>query len=295
MSELHIACSADEKYVPHSAAMIHSALTHSDRLVVHYLHGPKFSAGDADRMTGMLERSGQVIVFHEIGDNRLVGLPFPEAAGISIWYRIFLPELLPDVHRILYLDADTLIVDRIDALWELELGSSLLAAVRNVFMPYHRHLPGDLGIQLSDYFNSGVLVLNLHQMRTDRFTDAVYELGKSRPSDSEWPEQDALNLAARGRWLPLHPRWNVMNSMVLHPELARAALGASEVDEALAAPAIRHFEGPGFNKPWHAEHERLGRRLYRAHRRATPWPRYSLDGDTWRRRIKRLRASSRGS
>lgn len=294
MKALHIACSADEEYVPHSAALIHSALAHSDRLVIHYLHGPTFSPGDADRLTRMLDPPKQRIVFHEIPDHRIAGLRIEQLYGPAIWYRIFLPELLPEVRRVLYLDVDTLILDRLDPLWELELGSSLLAAVRNVFMPYHRHRPEDLGLVASGYFNSGVLLLNLERMRTDHFTAAICALARERSVDLEWPDQDALNLAARGRWLPLHPRWNVMNSMVIHPELARGELAGAEVDEALAAPAIRHFEGPGFNKPWHAQHERAGRRLYRSHRRATPWPRYSLDADSGWRRIKRLGAVLRG-
>lgn len=288
VSELHIACSADENYVPHSAAMIHSALAHSDRLVVHYLHGAGFSSDDAARLGRMFERPGQRIVFHEIADDRIDGLRIEQDFGPTMWYRILLPELLLDVERVLYLDVDTLVLDRLDPLWELELGSSLLAAVRNVFMPYHRQRAADLGMEASGYFNSGVLLMNLEQMRNDRFTDIVYALARRRARELDWPDQDALNLAARHRWMALQPRWNVMNSVVMHPELAADALGAAEVDEALAAPAIRHFEGPEFNKPWHAQHGRRGRRLYRAHRRATPWPRYSLDGDTGWRKIKRL-------
>jgi lipopolysaccharide biosynthesis glycosyltransferase len=294
LSELHIACSADANYVPHSAAMIHSALTSNDRLAVHYLHGSSVPSEDAARLARMFGRPAQRIVFHEIPDHRIAGLRIEEDFGAAMWYRIFLPELLADLDRVLYLDVDTLILDRLDPLWELELGVSLLAAVRNVFMPYHRHRPRDLGMQAPGYFNSGVLLLNLEQMRNYRFTEAIYALARNRSSELDWPDQDALNLAVGGRWLPLHPRWNVMNSMVFHPELARATLGAAEVDRALAAPAIRHFEGPGFNKPWHAQHERPGRRLYRLHRRATPWPRYSFDGDTRWRRIKRLGGALRG-
>ena len=294
MSELHIACSADENYAPHSAALIHSALAHNDCLLIHYLHGPSFASADAGRLARMPKRPGQQIVFHEIPDEWIAGLRIEDMFGPAMWYRIFLPELLGDVERVLYLDVDTLILGGLDSLWELDLGASLLAAVRNVFMPHHRHRPVDLGIRPSDYFNSGVLLLNLERMRDDRFTEAILSLGRERSRHLEWPDQDALNLAAEGRWLPLHPRWNVMNSMVMYPELARAALGQAELDEALAAPAIRHFEGPGFNKPWHARHQRRGRRLYGSHRRATPWPRYSLDADNRWGKVKRLGALFRG-
>ena len=51
-----------------------------------------------------------------------------------MWYRIFLPELLPDVDRVLYLDVDTLAVDSLEPLWATDLGDAPGGAVTNVFM-----------------------------------------------------------------------------------------------------------------------------------------------------------------
>ena len=63
-----------------------------------------------------------------------------------MWYRIFLPELLPDVDRVLYLDADTIAVDSLAPLWEIDLDDSYLGAVTNVFQANHVHRPAELGL-----------------------------------------------------------------------------------------------------------------------------------------------------
>jgi lipopolysaccharide biosynthesis glycosyltransferase len=234
------------------------------------------------------DREGQIF-FCEIADEQVSGLPIQPLFGPAMWYRILLPELLGELNRVLYLDADTVVVDDLSPLAELDLGDHLLAAVTNVFMPYHRFRPAELGIAPSAYFNSGVLLLNLEQMRSDGFTAAVRQLATgSRGASLTWPDQDALNLAVQDRWQRLHPRWNCMNSIVNEPELADEVFGPEQTREALSSPAIRHFEGEGLNKPWHAMHPRAGRRLYRAHRRATPWPRYEFTDDTAALRIKRL-------
>ena len=288
MRKLHLACAADAAYVSHSAAMLHSALTHGGSPVeVHYLHGPRFPAPEARKLEQMFASQGSELVFHEISDQKLSGLPLDHRFGPAMWYRIFLPELLPDVPQVLYLDVDTLILDSLDPLWQTTLGDCYLSAVRNVFMEYHRHRAPELGIEVAEYFNSGVLMLNLALMRSEDFAGKLIELVNRRGSDLLWPDQDALNLVAGSRWVRLHPRWNVMNSFATRPQLAMEVFGRAALAEAIAHPAIRHFEGPGPNKPWHARYRGSDQDLYRVHRQASPWPRVKLEGNSPIDRLRR--------
>src|SRR6185437_4693696 len=175
-ADLHISCAAEGEYVAHSAAMIHSALEHADgrRLCVHYLHGPRFASRAAELLTGMVETGGGSISFLEVPDREVAGLPVLPQFTQAMWYRIFLPELLPGVDRVLYLDADTIAVDSLSPIWEVPLGDSYLAAVTNVFQPNHFHRPAQLGLPGPKvYFNSGVLLMNLDQMRRDDCTEAL--------------------------------------------------------------------------------------------------------------------------
>ena len=175
-ADLHISCAAEGEYVAHSAAMIHSTLEHADgrRLCVHYLHGPRFASRAAELLTGMVETGGGSISFLEVPDREVAGLPVLPQFTQAMWYRIFLPELLPGVDRVLYLDADTIAVDSLSPIWEVPLGDSYLAAVTNVFQPNHFHRPAQLGLPGPKvYFNSGVLLMNLDQMRRDGCTEAL--------------------------------------------------------------------------------------------------------------------------
>ena len=274
--------------------MLHSAINHGGRpLVVHYLHGPRFSSADARQLEAMVDVGGSRIVFHEVSDARLEGLPVNRLFNPAVWYPIFLPELLPELNRILYLDVDTIVVDRLDPLWDQPLDGYYLAAVTNVFMEYHRYYAEELGIPLSDYFNSGVLLLNLSLMRESDFTQQLLGVVRARGPGLMWDDQDALNLTVGTRRVALHPRWNVMNSFTTRRQLAAETFGPVPLQEALTNPAVRHFEGPGQNKPWHLLHEPAGRALYRAHRVATPWPRLTPEGDTPANRAKLLWSETR--
>lgn len=280
MATLHLACAANERYVPHAAASIHSFLTctKSVRLHVHFLYTGGLKRRQAEALSSMVTRVGGQLSFHEIDADRLVGLPVRGRFGTEMWLRIFLPELLPDAERALYVDADTIAMSSVEPLVEIDLGDAYLAAVTNVFPEDHLHLPGQLGLTGAEvYFNSGVLLLNLETMRREGCSEALHRFAQEHADELMWPDQDLLNLVLGERRLPLHPRWNCMNS-TMHFASAAEVYGAEALAEARRDPGIRHFEGPSINKPWHYACDRAMREAYAEHRAQTPWPEYRLEG-----------------
>ncbi len=279
MSTRHVACVAEGEYVKHAATMLHSVLTHEGRgtVHVHYLHGSDLRRRDHDKLERWLERQGAAATFHRIPDERCDELPTEGFTGRATWYRIFLPELLPGVERVLFLDADIIACDALDELWETDLEGAYLAAVTNVLPPEYADRPAAMGLASPDeYFNAGVLLMNLELMRRDECTAKLRAFGVERAAELVLRDQDALNAVLAGRRRPLHPRWNAMNIFRL-PEAA-VVFGADAIAEARRDPALRHFEGPDDNKPWHPACTHDDRERYFAHRRRTPWPRVRLEG-----------------
>ena len=109
---------------------------------------------------------------------------------------------------------------------------------------------------------------------------------RSHP-EVEWPDQDTLNVVLGGRRRALHPRWNCMNSVLTFSSAAKVH-GRSRIRQARRRPAIRHFEGPDTNKPWHRDCDAASRELYARHRRGTPWPDFELEGGEAARSGERL-------
>lgn len=290
---MHVSCAVEGDYVPHSAAMLHSVIAHSGDLPVrvHYLHGPDLAPESRRLLDGMVTRAGAEISFLEIEDARVAGLPTKGFTGKATWYRIFLPDLLPDVDRVLHLDADLIALDSLVALWETDLGGHYLAAVTNVFMDHHLHRPAHLGLSgPGAYFNAGVILFNLKLLRRNGQAQRLHRYAIDHAGELEWRDQDALNVVLGNRRLALHPRWNCMNAVLDFPQ-SNDVFGAERVAEARANPAVRHFEGPAQNKPWHYLSDRARCRAYFEHRRHTPWPDVRLEGRTPRNAIRRLAKS----
>ena len=154
----------------------------------------------------------------------------------------------------------------------------VLAAVTNVTPRMHRGWPEAIGIADPErYFNSGVMLMDLARLRADGVAQRLIDYGRGR--NLKWWDQDALNVIYGEQRLPLHPRWNCMNTLLLS-NAARETFGPSAIDEALRDPGILHFEGPGPAKPWHYLCKHPQRDEYVRHRAASPWPLLELEGRT---------------
>ena len=88
---------------------------------------------------------------------------YTEAASL----RLLLPELLPELDKILYLDCDIIVRQDLTRLWnETDLGDNYLAAVYEAAIEGQAERFRALGCDPVKYFNSGFLLMNLKQMRT---------------------------------------------------------------------------------------------------------------------------------
>jgi lipopolysaccharide biosynthesis glycosyltransferase len=173
---------------------------------------------------------------------------------------------------VLYLDADTLAVSPLAELFTTEVAPAPIAAAANVVMPEERPRIRGLGIEdFRSFFNAGVMLLDLGELRAESAPRKLLELAAARPDDLSWADQDALNMLFNGRWHALHPRWNAQNALWNAPGVAADVLGEQPADEARLSPSILHFEGPSLCKPWHALNRHPWRSVWWAALRRTPW------------------------
>lgn len=119
--------------------------------------------------------------------------------------KFHLPDLLPQWDKALYLDGDLLIRRSLATLYSTELGDNYAAVVRDLpQVLYDRPLLGDD----RNYFNSGVMLLNLSLMRAEGLPKKLVALKKSLDSDS-LVDQNVFNIAFANRTVQLPPEYNL--------------------------------------------------------------------------------------
>ena len=132
----------------------------------------------------------------------------------TTYFRLFLPNLYPQYDKVLYLDSDIVILDDVAKLYNTQMGDDLVAAAPDdvvqshpVFRDYVEKVVGVADYR--QYFNAGILLMNLHELRKFRFQEKfTYLLDKIKFSVAQ--DQDYLNRLCKGRVTLLDRVWNRM-------------------------------------------------------------------------------------
>ena len=155
----------------------------------------------------------------------------------ATYYRFLIPHMFPKLDKGLYLDCDVVLRNNIEALYNTDLEDFLVGAVTDevvtdipLFSSYSEEF---LGISPKNYFNAGVMLLNLKKMRQLNILEALESL-MSKCCFPVAQDQDYLNILCGFdvKYLPLE--WN------------KTAFDGSDK---LYSPNLIHFK---LNfKPWH--------------------------------------------
>lgn len=133
---------------------------------------------------------------------------------MSIFYRLFIPELFPQYDKAIYIDSDTVVNDDIAKLYNTELGNNLFGACTDSsiqFVPKMiKYIKDVLSLDPKKYINSGMLVMNAKAFRDKKFIYHFMNLLEKYHFDCIAPDQDYLNEMGEGSILHLNPRWDAM-------------------------------------------------------------------------------------
>lgn len=139
--------------------------------------------------------------------DRFPDLPFSEQWPKEACYRIFAAHILPeDLDRVLYLDPDMVIINNIEQLYNLVMDNMYFAACTHLFEPVQSVVRYNLKMAPKTvYVNSGMMLINLEQLREEQNIDQVYDYINKNRKKLHLFDQDTLNGLYSERILPLNP------------------------------------------------------------------------------------------
>lgn len=124
--------------------------------------------------------------------------PITDRYPETIYYRLLAHEYLPkDLHRILYLDIDILVLNNLRPLYNIEMKDKLYAAAshsaltNNMTEQFNKLRLGNY--EAESYYNSGVLLMNLDAIRQKVNADDIFKYIKDNKLALFLPDQDVLN------------------------------------------------------------------------------------------------------
>lgn len=181
--------------------------------------------------------------------------------SIETYYRFFIPELFPNYDKMIYLDADIIVLEDISKLYNIDIENYLAGVTKDINIDLTRakkwhiskHIDIDeyfekvLNKKTKDYFNAGILLLNLKKIRENNIVDKLWEFTKEK-SPLEFQDQDALNKVFEDNVKYIDLRWNLSKDVkwILREHIDNEA--KAEIKELGKNPFIVHYLGA--NKPW---------------------------------------------
>lgn len=136
-----------------------------------------------------------------------------EQFPVSVYYRLFIPLILPEYRKILYLDADTCALRDVAELYESDLEGCIMGAVRDIpceHLEMHNKEVG--GLDCRKTFNSGVLLIDIEAFEREQVRKKCLELlsedYKRAKRKLIYPDNDALNLVLYEKYKVLDDAWN---------------------------------------------------------------------------------------
>ena len=236
---------SDDNYAPFLSVAIISLLDKSDKnkfYKIHVIHD-NMSIENIKKIKS-LEKPNSEIIFtpinnnleciNDIKDNRLR----PDIFTLTIYFRLFIPEMFKEYDKAIYIDCDIVLNSDISELYEISLENNYIGACRDKSIigikEFENYFTNGVGIDYRDYINSGVLLLNMKELRNKKISEKFLYLFNKYHFENVDPDQAYINFLCNGKIKYLDNTWDAMPN-----------LGKEKIDN----PKLIHYNL--FFKPWH--------------------------------------------
>jgi lipopolysaccharide biosynthesis glycosyltransferase len=134
---------------------------------------------------------------------------------LIIHMRMFIPYFIPEEFgKVIYMDVDMIVNDDISKLWNTDMKDYTIAAVQDVRIKVFGNFQAvvnyrQLGFNAETrYFNTGLLLLNIHQWRKGDLTPEIFQCIEKNRKFAIYPDQYGLNVVFANNWLEIDTKWS---------------------------------------------------------------------------------------
>ena len=236
----------------------------NSEVMIHIFHDNTLTDDNRDKLIHIAGQYHQLVKFYNVEElcadklsviiETLPPDTYASHFTVGMFYRFFIAHILPaEIEKAIYLDADIIVNLDINELWQIELEDKPLGAIPNLFQiadekvsierTMKRILICKEGfIKPEDYFNSGVLLLNLRFMRN---ADEILLNGMKfleEHNQLQFLDQDLLNYCFSTSYLKLPVKFNrfvmlarpenelTTGKMIYHYAGGKVGLGLDMID-----------------------------------------------------------------
>lgn len=108
-------------------------------------------------------------------------------------HKIYLPEILKDIDKVIYMDGDTVVLKDLSGLFNIDIENVYAAVAKDgIYYRFPKEMK-EIGLDKRGfYFNSGVMLYNLKKQRKDNIVEQLINYVKTH--NDFYGDQDVLNV-----------------------------------------------------------------------------------------------------
>ncbi|MEQ1781179.1 MAG: glycosyltransferase family 8 protein [Hyphomonadaceae bacterium] len=246
MSErIDVAFGFDGRYAPHAANVMASIVRHAPGAQLRFIVLQCEVTPEQKRRIEQAA-SGPEYVWIDVGDDDLPAYATRGHLNRTVLFRLGLEKMAPaDCTRVLYVDADTIVIGDIREMWNADLGEHALAAATDCYQDAEKFAETWSLPKGGRYFNAGVQVIDLAKVREGKLFTQALDFIAEHDAKLLFGDQDALNYVFWKNAAVLEPTWNVQR-FLKRDEIANET--APDRRWGHAMPRLIHYIGT--EKPW---------------------------------------------
>ena len=194
---MNILVTINEEYIEQLNILLNSIKYSNpkEQFDIYILHN-NLTDKDIERTSIGLDNDRFNINSIKISKNEIDFLPiYSKRYPIEIYFRIFAAKYLPkDLDRILYLDSDTLVINDLSELYNIDFEEKYFVAATHIKKVLHKFNEIRLDIKEDEaYINTGVLLMNLKALRGLPIEQDIHTFIKKYKKKLILPDQDIIS------------------------------------------------------------------------------------------------------
>ena len=261
MPKIPVVFTFDKRIILGAAVAIKSLVDTANPDTVYdiYVYHPDIDKKTIDEFQKMLGGTRHSITFEFIDKNRFKGAPINKHGSWTeiVYYRLLIPELLPQYDKVIYADTDVLFKKDLADVYNIDISdyecSAVAMELNNENMVCHKYFPEN---ENEFTYISSFIIFNNKKMREENFVQRVFETIKNFNTRLKFFDLDTLNITC-SKIMNLPYRYGVFQSLYYNDDISKAweysflknVYTDDELLKEKAETVMLHYAGK-MGKPW---------------------------------------------
>jgi len=264
--ELHVLYISGNDFMPYTGISIESLFKNNKSFTDIHLH--LFDRGidksNKSKIIKLCEKHKRTIHFYDITDSKFKEILNDQTldklnmvTSINTLSKLLISEIIPEsIEKILYIDADSLVLGSLNDLWETDIANYHFSATEDLaVLSTFPEIKRMIGLNKNEiYVNAGIMLINLNKWREDNVK--VNFITFLENNKSKYMDQDVFNgtldkiMIIPLEYNVLPPFFEFLYKFFKHSNI-KSYYSDEEIENSINNPIIFHFANSNIvPRPW---------------------------------------------